>query len=173
MVLDGTRRRGAGSIANSKFKQDRAKARAKAIRVLQLEHRLSIPTEWMFASKEVQLLTLSDGVGQSVGLLTGMYPEAREEIRHAANVCASGGEAEQEIPVHGEVKRRVDAPDFFVDRPSPKKCLLRHIVKMADDAGSVAGQNPAAYFPPRFVNDDAVSIDNIDTRMCGKILSDE
>ena len=121
----------------------------------------------------MQPFSFPDGVEQSVCLLRDVNAKARQKIGHPANARSGRHEAEEEIPIHGKVKRGIKPSDFFVKRPSPKKSLLRHIVEKADGVLVVARQDPSTHLLTGFVNDHTVSVDDIDISMPCEIVSHE
>jgi hypothetical protein len=72
--------------------------------------------------------------------------EAGQKVGDSAESCPNSDKPKQEVPIHRELKRLIDAADCLIKRLSPEQRFLRDIVKVPDGSSIVARQNPSTNF---------------------------
>ena len=127
----------------------------------------------MFTRQQAGLLVLTDCAKERVGLLPFMNAETRQEIGRPIEACAGIDEPKQKVPVHRKLKGRANAANGLVEGSSPEQCLLGHIVKMPDGVSVMAGKDPAPDLLSDFIDNDTVTIDDVDMGMHCKELAYE
>src|SRR6478752_4419506 len=127
----------------------------------------------MLASQQMQFFTFADRAEQSMRLLRSMNPKTSQKIGHSGKARVCSDKTQQQIPVHREVKGGIDTSDFLVDRASPEKRFLRHIIEMTYGLGIVPRQDPASNFGAILIDDDAMSIKDVNFWVCRKVPADE
>lgn len=115
---------------------------------------------------------LTDRGDLSGGFLGGVNAEAGEEIGDANDVGPGGLEAEEEVPIEGELERRVDTADAVPEAATPEKRFLGDEVVEAKNLRVVGRKEPAADFAGVFVDDDAMAVERVDFRMRGEKMGD-
>jgi hypothetical protein len=98
-------------------------------------------------------------------------PETSEEVWHAAEAGASLDKTKDEIPVQREMEGRVQSADSLINALSPEHRLLRNEIKISQRLRGVRRYEAASNFVAVGVDDDAMTVDNIDLGMQREVLS--
>jgi hypothetical protein len=106
-------------------------------------------------------------------LLRGMDTERAEDPRQAHHLRARIAKPEEEVPVERVAQVGVyAAPRGIPDPPPPEERLLRHVIGKRQRPLVVSRQDPEADLPVELVDQDAVSIDDVDVRMVDEVPCD-